>query len=109
LRKTRAFFFPAKLAPRAPGLPSHVRIFRETPLALAAILAPVSSGLTAAAVAIATIAVEIIAVVVAADPTGAVADPAAVLASNVADLAGRTVITVATPDLRAVLSSFLKC
>src|SRR6202158_1039439 len=61
LRKTTASFFPAKHAPRAPALPNLARIFPATPRASAAIPAPASSGLIAAADAIATTAAEIIA------------------------------------------------
>ena len=102
------FFFPAKHALRAPARPSLGRISRAIQPALAAILVHASSGLTAAADAIATIAVATIAVAVA--DQIAVADvPAAVLDSNVVPAAVRIVITAATLDLRAVLSLFLKC
>jgi hypothetical protein len=73
---------------------------------LAAIPAHASSGLIAAADAIATTAAETIAA--AADQIVAAAVPVAVLDSNAVP-AVRTVIRVATPDLRAALSSFPRC
>jgi hypothetical protein len=74
-----------------------------------AILAPASSGLTAAAAAdaTATTAGETIAVV-AAGPIAEADVPAAVLDSNAVPAAAR-VITAATPDLRVARSSSAKC
>ena len=100
-------FFPAKHARRVPALPSLVRISRAIPLALAAIRAPASSGLTAAGDAIATTVDATIAVA----PAGQIAAadvPAAVPGSNAVQ-AARIVTEAATPDLRAALSSFPKC
>ena len=99
-------------------LPSLARISRAIPRALAAILGPVSSGLTAVADAIATTAAaiteaaitEAAILVVAVDPIIAVgAVPAAVLGSNAAAQVAHIVITAPTPDLHGVLSSFPKC
>jgi hypothetical protein len=107
LQKTIAFFSLAKPAHRVPELLSLAQISRATPRASAAILALDSSGLTAAADAIAITAAETIAVAVA-GPIAVAAVPAVVLASNAAQVVD-PVITAATPDRRAVLNSFPKC
>src|SRR4029077_17305182 len=78
--KMTAFFFPAKRARRGPALRSLALISRATQRASAAIRAPASNGLIAAADAIATIAVAIVAVAVA-DRIVAAAVPAGVLDS----------------------------
>src|ERR1700732_189756 len=96
-------FFPAKHARRVPALPSLVKISRAIPLALAAIRAPASSGLTAAGDAIATIATTAAAtiVVAAADQIAAADVPAAVLDSNA--VLGARIVTGDTPEPRGAL------
>src|SRR5260370_5860560 len=96
--KTTVSFFPAKHAPRAPALPNPARISRATPRPLAPIPAHASSGLIAAADAIATTAAETIAAV--AGQIVAAALPVAVLHSD-AGPAVPPVIQGATPDPRA--------
>src|SRR5260221_8862281 len=105
LRKTTAFSFPAKQAPRAPALPGRAKIFRAIPRESAAIHAPASSGLTAAADAIATTAAATIAVA-AADQTAAADVLAAVLDSNAGQAA--RIVTAVTPALHAPPTSFSK-
>jgi hypothetical protein len=115
--RTTLSFFPAKHARRVLALLNLARIFRATPRALGAILAPVSSAHFAVADAIATTAaVTIVAatIVAVADPTVAEAGPAVVaaLGSNVAPVvvaAASIVITEGIPDRHAALNSFPRC
>ena len=58
---------------------------------------------------IAIIAAETIVAAVVAGQIGVAAVPAEVLDSNAVQVEASTVITAATPDRRAVLSSFPKC